>query len=116
MTWRPGKSFRVGAMRHYITVQGFTEARDAAGQAVATATTVLANEPARFFDVGGGTSYRGQQLEENIRAVFEVRYRPDTYSVSQSVVFDGQTYGITRISRVDGGRRYLALFCTGVAL
>ena len=110
MTWRPGKTFRVGAMRERITVQNYSESRDDAGQAIPSLATLYSDEPARYFDVGGGTSYRGQQLEENIRAVFEVRYR-DGYDVTQRIVYDGKTYGITRVSRVDGGRRYLALFC-----
>ena len=114
MTWRPGKSFRVGAMRHRITVQSFASSRDAAGQNVATWSTRLQNEPARFMDVGGGTSYRGQQLQEDIIAVFEVRYRTG-YDSTQRIIFDGETYGITRVSKVDGGTRYLAIFCKAVA-
>jgi SPP1 family predicted phage head-tail adaptor len=114
MTWRPGKTFRVGAMRYSIDVQEHTDARDAAGQAVSTWANRLTSEPARFFDVGGGTAYRGQQLEETVIAVFEVRFRTG-YDATQRIVFDGETYGITRVSRVDGGRRYLALFCKAVA-
>ena len=111
--WRPGKSFRVGAMRHRITVQNYTETQDGAGQKIPTWADLLTDEPARFYDVGGGTSYRGQQLQENVVAIFEVRYRTG-YDTTQKVIFDSQEYGITRVSRVDGGNRYLALFCKGV--
>jgi SPP1 family predicted phage head-tail adaptor len=114
MTWRPGKNFRVGAMRHQITVQNFTSSRDGAGQAVATWADLLTSEPARFIQTGGGTSYRGRQLEESVVAVFEVRYRTG-YDTTQRIQFDGQTYGIMRVEPVDGGRRYIALYCKGVA-
>lgn len=81
---------------------------------MSTWVTRLANEPARYIATGGGTSYRGQQLEETIVAVFEVRYRAG-YSPTERVLFNGETYGITRVMLVDGNFRYLALFCKAVA-
>ena len=112
--WRPGKNFRVGAMRDQITIQSHTSTRDTSGQNVSTWADSLSNVPARHFDTGGGTSYRGQQLEESIVAVFVVRFN-DTINTKQQVVWNGTNYGITRVNRVDGGRRYLELFCRGVA-
>ena len=101
-------------MRHRITIQNFSSTRDGSGQAVSSWVDLHSGEPANFYDVGGGTSYRGQQLEEDVRAVFEVRFR-EGYSPKQRVVFEGSNYGITRVGRVNGGRRYLALYCRGVA-
>ena len=101
-------------MRQRITVQSHTDTRDAAGQAVSTWADRLTNEPARYLMTGGGTTYRGRQLEENVIAVFEVHYRSG-YDTTQQVIYDGETYGITRIEPVDGGRRYLALHCKAVA-
>ena len=114
MTARPGKRFKVGSMRDQITVQEYSSARDTNGQAIATWSDRLTSEPARFLQVGGGTSYRGRQLEESVVAVFEVRYRTG-YDTTQRIVFDGETYGITRVEKVDSRNRYLALYCKGVA-
>lgn len=111
--WRPGKSFRVGAMRERINVQSYTSTRDASGQPVASWTNTLTGEPARFLDLRGGASYRGEQLQETTAAVFEVRYR-DTYKPDMRIVWDGETFNIHRVARVDGGRRYLALHATAV--
>lgn len=102
-------------MRERVTVLTYTEARDAAGQNVETDVTLLSKEPARFIPVGGGTSYRGQQLQEDVIAVFEMRYRSILENTQLRIVHAGTTYGVTRASRVDGGTRYLAMFCRGVA-
>jgi len=110
MTWRPGKRFRVGAMRERITIQQKTDTRNDSGQAVSTWSDLYTNEPARFTQTGGGQTYRGQQLQEDIVAVFVVRWRSAIENTQLRVVFDSTTYGITRAQRVDGGRRYLELF------
>lgn len=115
MTFRPGKSFRVGAMRERVTIQQQTDTRDDSGQAVTTWTDLYTNEPARFTQTGGGQTYRGQQLQEDIIAVFVVRWRSDLENTKLRVVFDSANYGITRAQRVDGGRRYLELFARAVA-
>jgi len=114
VTWRPGKNFRVGAMRHRIHVQSLVATRDSTGQAVPTWNDRLKNEPAAYSFTGGGTAYRGSQLAENIVAVFVVRFR-DGYDSTQRIVFGGQIFGITLVKPVDGGRRYLELMCKAVA-
>lgn len=111
--WRPGKSFRVGAMRERIDVQSFASARDASGQPVATWSNVLTSEPARYVDLKGGVTYRGEQLQETTAAVFEVRFR-DSYKPDQRIIWEGETFNVHRVARVDGGRRYLSLHATAV--
>ena len=113
MSGRPGKTFNVGAMRWQIDVQSFTSIRDAAGQPVPTWTNRLTKEPARMVDVRGGGTYRGQQLQETVDCVFEVHHR-EGYAPNQRIVFGGETYNINRVSRVDGMRRYLAIYTTAV--
>ena len=114
MTWRPGRNFRVGAMRNRIDVQSMETARDATGQGVPTWSDRLKWEPAAYHFTGGGTNYRGSQLAESIVAVFVVRFRTG-YDSTQRIVFGGQYYGITMVRPVDGGRRYLELLCSAVA-
>lgn len=113
MSGRPGRTFNVGAMRHRINVQSKTDERDASGQPAPTWANRLTSEPARVHDVSGGGTYRGQQLQETVDAVFEVHYRSG-YAPNQRIIFDSETYNITRVSKVDGLRRYLAIFATAV--
>lgn len=109
MTWRPGKNFRVGAMRERITVQEvvvtFTD-----GDKVETWSDLHSDEPAQFDSASGGETLRGKQVEAGINAVFTVRYRT-TFSPTQRVVYEGTNYGIIYVKPVDGGRRYIELYC-----
>lgn len=114
MSYRPGKNFRVGAMRHRITIESASTSPDDAGQPIRTWSTLRNSVPAQFHQTGGGQTYRGQQLQETIDAVFVTRYRTG-YDTTQRIVHDGTTYGIMRISPVDGVNRYLEIFCKAIA-
>lgn len=107
MTARPSR-FRVGSMRHYVTIRQPTETLDDAGQPVVTWSNFLANEPAEFVPTGGIETMRGRQLEAGTKAIFRVRYR-EGYTTQMKVVHDGTSYGITYINPVEGQKRYLEL-------
>lgn len=102
------RGFKLGTMRHLVTIQQPTEALDDYGQPVVTWTNYLVNEPASFRPTGGSETSRGKQLEANVRGVFTVRYR-DGYKATMRVVHDSQAYGVLYVDPVDGGRRYIEL-------
>lgn len=104
------QTFSVGQMRHRITIQQPTETVDSYGQPIVTWGTFLAGEPAQFMQTGGGESIRNRQVEANVKAIFTVRYRAG-YTEKMRIYHDGDYYGILRINPVEGGKRYLELFC-----
>ena len=110
MTWRPGKNFRVGAMRERITIQSLSVAISDAGDKTETWSDLYVDEPAAFDSVSGGETLRGRQVEAGINAVFTVRYRSE-YATTQRITHDGTTYGIVYVKPVDGGRRYSEIYC-----
>lgn len=110
MTWRPGRSFRLGAMRERITVQSLAVSISSGGDKAETWTTLYSNEPAAFDSVSGGETLRGRQVEDGINAVFTVHYRT-TFEPTQRITHGGTTYGIVYVKPVDGGRRYIELYC-----
>lgn len=112
MTFRPGRGFRVGAMRERITVQSATN-DDSTGQRSRTWANLYADEPAAFMPTTGGESIRGEMVEAGISAVFTVRYRSG-YSPENRLTHDGETYGIVYVKPVKGGRRYIDLHCKAV--
>ena len=115
MTYRPGRGFRVGEMRHRIAVKTETTAQDDAGQPVVTLTTWLSAEPAKFEPTSGGEGARGRQVEAGISAIFTVRYR-DGYTPQMAIVMDGETWWIVYVKPVQGMDRYRELHCKSVVL
>lgn len=113
MSYRPGRGFRVGAMRDRITVSTETTEQDDAGQPVVSLTDWLTNEPADFYHASGGETFRGRQLEAGIKAVFTVRYRSG-YAANQLVTRSGVRYGVVHALPVDGKNRYTELHCKAV--
>ena len=113
MSGRP-KSLRLGSMRYRCTIQQPVVTQDAAGQPIVSWTAYVVNEPCEYSPTGGIESMRGRQVESGTRAVFTVRYRSG-YTTQMQVVFDGETYGITAINRVDGLKKYLEIVCSAVA-
>ena len=112
MTWRP-RGFRLGSMRERITVQSMTAAADSFGQPVQTWSNTLTGEPATLEPTSGGEGLRGRQVEAGISAVFTVHWR-STYAPEQRVLHNGITYGIVYVRPVEGGRRYVELYCKAV--
>lgn len=109
MTWRPQR-FRVGAMRERINVETPTHTVDAFGQSIPTWAVTYRNEPAAFDMVSGGETFRGKQVESGINAVFTVHWR-DGYDTTQRIAHNGTNYGIVYVKYIEGGRRYIELWC-----
>jgi len=99
---------RLGAFTKRITIQTPTETVDTNGQPVVTWADWLVNEPCHFNPTGGGESTRGRQVEENTRAIFTVNYR-DGYTSNMQIIYGGESYGITYVKPVEGGRRFIEL-------
>lgn len=109
MTWRPSR-FRVGGMRHRITVQAVTVTLTSGGDKQEAWADLYRNEPAMFDPASGGETLRGRQVETGISAVFTVHYRAG-YDTTQRVSFNGTNYGIVFVKHIEGGRRYTELHC-----
>lgn len=110
MTYRPVGIFRLGAMRDRITLQSASNTVSDAGDAVQTWSDTLKNEPAQFLSTSGGETLRGRQVEAGINAVFTVHYRSQ-YNAESRIQYNGTSYGIVYVRPVDGGRRYLEVYC-----
>jgi SPP1 family predicted phage head-tail adaptor len=113
VTYRPSRGFRVGEMRHRITIKTETTVQDAAGQPVVSLVDWLADEPAKFEPTSGGEGARGRQVEANIAAIFTVRYR-DGYKPDMAVDIGGERYWIVYVKPVQGMDRYRELHCRSV--
>lgn len=109
MTWRP-QQFRTGSMRERINIQTATSTVDSIGQSVPTWATTYTNEPAKFEPTSGGETLRGKQVEAGITAVFTVHYR-SAYVSTMRVVHGSTNYGIVYVKPVEGGKRYVELWC-----
>jgi SPP1 family predicted phage head-tail adaptor len=88
-----------------------TSTVDSSRQPIVTYTTArFANEPAKYEQVSGGEVVRGRQIEAGVIALFTVNYR-DGYVQTDRITFDGQTYGIHRMHKPDGIKRFLEIHC-----
>lgn len=112
MSGRP-RGLKLGAMRYRCTIQQETATLDAAGQPILSWSNYVVDEPCEYTPSGGLESMRGRQVEAGTRAVFTVRYRSG-YDTQMRILFDGETYGITAINRVDGLKKYLEIICSAV--
>ena len=122
MTYRPSNNFRVGEMRHRITIKTETVAQDAAGQPVVSLVNWLVDEPAKFEPTGGGEGAssaagiaRARQVQAGITAIFTVRYR-DGYTPQMVVDINGDRYWIVYVNPVQGMDRYRELHCKSVVI
>ncbi len=113
MTWRPGRGFRVGAMRERVNLQSATETVDDAGQTIRTWAATYTSEPAQRVPVRGGEGSRGRQVEAGIDEIFII-HRRDSVTPQMRLVHDSRNYGIVYVNPVEGGRRYLELSCKAV--
>jgi SPP1 family predicted phage head-tail adaptor len=113
VTYRPSRGFRVGEMRHRITIKTETTVQDAAGQPVVSLVDWLVDEPAKFEPTSGGEGARGRQVEANIAAIFTVRYR-DGYKPDMAIDIGGERYWIVYVKPVQGMDRYRELHCRSV--
>lgn len=97
-------------MRYRIDIQELTETLDSYGQAIKSWSNLETNLPAKYEPFAGQETIRGDQVEAGVKAVFTIRYRNDLNS-KMRVIFDGETYGIVHVKRVEGGKRYIELHC-----
>lgn len=97
-------------MRERINIQSLTVAISDGGDKSETWATTFSEEPAAFDPISGGETLRGKQVEAGITAVFTVHYR-DSFTSTQRVVHGSTTYGIVYVKPVDGGKRYIELYC-----
>ena len=109
MPWRP-RNHRLGAMRQRINVQSATLAVDSIGQAIPTWANTFHQEPAAYEPLSGGETFRGKQVEAGISAVFTVHYRQG-YTPEMRITYNSETYGIVYVKPIEGGRRFLELYC-----
>lgn len=106
-----GSMFRqsTSRMRHRITVkQRITTRDESTGQPIESWTPRFTSEPAAFNEVAGGEQLRGRHIEAGVTAVFVVNYR-EGYDETDIIEFDGVEYGIVRLRRPDGIKRYLEI-------
>lgn len=112
MTWRPS-GFRLGKMRERIKVQRIVETQNDYGDRQEKLEDVLCSEPATYLQVRGGETIRGRTIDSGIDALFEIHYY-DKILPQMQVLFGGEAYGIVESRPVEGGRRYLELYCKKV--
>jgi SPP1 family predicted phage head-tail adaptor len=112
MTWRPSGGFRVGSFRDRIDVQAPQKKPDDAGQIVTTWASIpgFESEPCNYEYTAGNESIRGRQVEAGVTAIFTVRFR-EGYSVEHRIKYNGDDYGIIHVRPVQGGKRYLEIYC-----
>lgn len=103
-----GKANTVGRMRYRVTIQQQSAPSSDVGSPSVTWSTRYAEEPADYEYPRGGMAGRGRQVEEDVDAIFTVRYR-DGYAVTDRVVFRSENYGIVFIRPVVGRDDYLEL-------
>lgn len=106
-----GSMFRqsTARMRHRISVKQRITSRDqSTGQPTEAWLVRFENEPAAFNEVAGGEQLRGRHIEAGVTAVFVVNYREE-YKETDIIDFDGVEYGIVRLRRPDGIKRYLEI-------
>ena len=113
MTFRPKRGFRVGRMRHRITIEEATT-DESSGQPARDWNPKYKPQPAQYTPTTGGETINGKIVEAGISAVFTIRKRADLSS-RQRVVHGSQTYGVSYVHPVEGGERYVDLHCKAIA-
>lgn len=97
-------------MRERVTIQSLTVSISNAGDKSESWSNLYQNEPARYEPVRGGEMLRGKQVEAGIDVVFTVHYR-DNIDATMRVVYGSTNFGIVYTKPVEGGKRYLELYC-----
>lgn len=99
-------------MRERVTIQSLSVSIDSAGDKTETWSDLYQNEPASFESTRGTEILRGKQVEAGIDVVFTMHYR-DNIDATCRAQHAGVSYGIVYVKPVDGGKRYLELYCRG---
>ena len=101
---------RNGIYRHLITIQNDTSAD---GAEAPTWGTFVDNVPSGYYDVAGGETFRGKQLEASVTAVFEIRYYTGV-TEEMRIVNASRNFNISKIVDRQGISRYLELHATEI--
>jgi len=107
---------RAGDLRQRVAFLEEASVQDATGQSVPAWTGVSGSTavPAEVLGVGGGETFRGQQVEAHIASVVTIRYRAGL-SPTMRLKHDGRQLNIDRIVDPTGHKRELTIFCTEIS-
>lgn len=109
------------AKRYRIAIQGFTETKGNYGQPVRVWSDVptMASIAADYNVTGGTETFRGQQVQAEVVAVFAIREQPTEITTEHRLVHEGKTYGIVAVRPSDGpfenGHRDTLIFVKALA-
>tara|TARA_R110000868_G_scaffold936_2_gene7131 strand:- start:2154 stop:2489 length:336 start_codon:yes stop_codon:yes gene_type:complete len=98
-----------GDLRHRISLQACSEARDEVGGLVATWTT-LATVWAKVEPMSARESWYRQQMSASAAWKISVRYRADV-TTKLRVVYGARTFEIRGVTDPDQQKRFLELAC-----
>lgn len=110
------------AKRHRITIQyAETEIGNYGQKKITDWLPVigLENIPADYTVTGGTETFRGNQVQADVVAVFGIRQHPTAITPLHRVFYNGQAYGIAAIRPSDGpfesGHRDTLIFVKAIA-
>lgn len=110
------------AKRHRISIQSaVTETGNYGQKKVTSWQTVigLENIPADYSVTGGTESFRGNQVQADVVAVFAIRQHPTAITPLHRVLYNGLAYGIVAVRPSDGpfesGHRDTLIFVKAIA-
>jgi SPP1 family predicted phage head-tail adaptor len=107
-----------GTLRHLVTIQSPSAARDAAGQPNATWTNVLTTNASIESTAGSSFrfSFQGNALASNATDLIIIRYPGAGVVIKPGyqVIYNGTAYTITAVDDVLRRHRKLALACVGI--
>lgn len=101
---------RAGTLRHRITIQSATEAKDAAYQTIRTWSAWLSNEPAEVLETDGAETVRRLQVTAGSTHVVRIRYRSGV-TTRHRILWGSRVLGIVNARDLDGRRRELWISC-----
>lgn len=104
---------RAGELRHRVTIQQFTAARDAVGGETKTWSD-LATVYAAALPISGREYVALRQAQSDITIRFRLRYRSGI-NTGMRVVWDGRNYDIVEAINRNGRDQELELLCVGDA-
>jgi SPP1 family predicted phage head-tail adaptor len=99
----------VGGLRHQVSLQKPSYARDTGGGTAKTYTT-LAKLYAKIKPVSGSEKYRQGQVQETVTHHVTVRFRSDI-GTDMRIQYQARNFNIKHIRNVDERDRFLLLMC-----
>jgi len=106
-----GHNVRAGKLRHRIDIEQAAETGD--GSPNPEYSSLVTGLPAEVMETTGGETIRGRQVEANIRAVIEIRYRSDI-TPDMRVKYGSRYLNIVSVVDPTGRRRKTILTCSEV--